>query len=366
MNINLIVDEGRILRICGPASIEVLNGEVMIAGASFTTGSKLVINKYRSYGIKAVRRSELKVALGSGGSLDEPQVGEEVIDSWLNICAEVVRDRRRVRVIIIGPPEAGKTSLTAFIANRLISEGREVYIVDADIGQADIAVPCTIGVAKPRDKFLWLRELQPVIMKYVGCNSPQFCAHQFIAAFQEVVYELLNRDVDLIVNTDGWVSGYSALELKELMIRMLRPTHVIVLDDMLYTYFKNSLKSYPSEVLVAPKPKVVRERDREDRRYLRHHSYMKLFSNVRRVRLSIDSLTLIGFCILSGKPLNTDELRDYLENYNALREGIAYCSLLHNVLNVVFKKGFKVSPSQVICKKDLELNIVYEGDEKGL
>ncbi|MEM1710767.1 MAG: Clp1/GlmU family protein, partial [Sulfolobales archaeon] len=198
MNINLIVDEGRILRICGPASIEVLNGEVMIAGASFTTGSKLVINKYRSYGIKAVRRSELKVALGSGGSLDEPQVGEEVIDSWLNICAEVVRDRRRVRVIIIGPPEAGKTSLTAFIANRLISEGREVYIVDADIGQADIAVPCTIGVAKPRDKFLWLRELQPVIMKYVGCNSPQFCAHQFIAAFQEVVYELLNRDVDLI------------------------------------------------------------------------------------------------------------------------------------------------------------------------
>ncbi len=367
MDINLVIDEGKVVRICGPASVEVVSGEVLVAGAPFKATSRLVINRYRSYGVKALTRSELRVVLGDGGSLDEPQEGEEVIDSWLNISDEVLKHGRRLRIIILGPPEAGKTSLTAFIVNRLISEGHEVYVVDGDIGQADIAVPCTIGVSKPKEKFLWLRELQPIMLKYVGCNSPQYCPHQFMVAFQEVVQELRTAEADLVVNTDGWVYGHNALELKELMIKVLKPTHVVVLDEVLYAYFKNALRCDGVEVLLAPKPKVVRERSKDDRRYLRHHSYMKLFSDVRRVKLNADGIALIGFCVLNGKQVSPDDLGSYVENYELIRGGITYSSILHNTLNLVFKKGFRVSPTQIICRsKDLELNTVFEGDEKGL
>ncbi len=366
MNIDLTINEGEVISVYGPASIEVISGEILIAGASFTADSRLVISKYRGYDIKALKRSVLKVTLGSDGLLEEVRSGE-VINSWLNTCDDILKHRGKVRVILLGPPESGKTSLTTFIANRLISEGREVYVVDADIGQADIATPCAIGVAKPKEKFLWLRELQPTVLKYVGCNSPQFCPNKFIAAFHEVIYELTCFEADLIVNTDGWVLGRNALELKELMIKALRPTHIVVLDEELYTYFKNALKCGNAKVLMAPRPKFIRERDKEDRRYLRHHSYMKFFNNSRRVKLSVDNTTLIGFYVLNGKPLNVDGLSIYIENYEALRKGVIYCSLLHNTLNIVFKKGFIVDPSQIICSnKDLNLNIVNEGDESGL
>lgn len=367
MNIDLIIDEGKVVRISGPAGVEVINGEILVAGASFTSGSKLVINRYRSYGIKALRRSELRVALGDGGSLDEPQSGDEVIDSWLNLCDEIIRYGMNVRIIIIGPPESGKTSLTAFIANQLISSGRDVYVVDSDIGQADISLPCTIGVARPKEKFLWLRDLQPIMLKYVGCNSPQYCIHQFISAFYDVVHEITCCGRDLIVNTDGWVYGYSALELKELMIRILKPTHVVVLDDLLYAYFKNALKTRSTKVLSAPRPKVVRERNKDDRRYLRHQSYVKLFSNARRVKLGIDGISLMGSCVLNGKPLSVDDLVDYIENINEIRNGVVYSSLFHNTLNIVLRKGFKINPTHVLCKdRELEVNIINEGDERGL
>ncbi|MEM0051824.1 MAG: Clp1/GlmU family protein [Sulfolobales archaeon] len=364
--ISLTVDEGKVIRVSGPASIEVLSGEVLVAGAVFQPSSKLVISRYRSYGVKALKRSELKVVLGDGGSLDEPQQGEEVIDSWIKLCEELINLRTDLRIIIIGPPEAGKTSLTAFIANQLLQRGREVYIVDADIGQEDIAIPCTIGVAKPKDKFIWLRELQPLMMKFVGCNSPQYCLAQFITAFQEVINDVCRPGVDLIVNTDGWVTGYNALELKQLMIRMLRPTHVLILDEELFNYFRNSFKGYGFEVLLIPRPKFIKERSREDRRYLRHHSYLKLFSNVRRVELDINKLVLINSLVLTGKELSVDELSNYVKIPDNLRSGVIYASVLANTVNIVLRKGLRLSNEEVVCGEGLELNIVNEGDEKGL
>ncbi|MCS7107795.1 MAG: Clp1/GlmU family protein [Sulfolobales archaeon] len=367
MNVNLVMDFGKVVRVAGPASVEVISGEVLVAGASFTSGSRLVINRYRSYGIKALRRSELRVVLGDGGSLDEPQSGEEVIDSWLSLYDEIIKYGGDLRIIVIGPPESGKTSLTAFIANRLISSGRDVYVVDSDVGQADISVPCTIGVARPKEKFLWLRDLQPFMLRYVGCNSPQYCIHQFISAFQEVVHSFTRGGSDLVVNTDGWVYGYGALELKELMIKVLKPTHVLVLDEALYTYFKGVLRGSSTSVLLVPRPKAVKERNREDRRYLRHQSYLKVFSCARRVKLPIDALTLMGFYVLNGRYLSINDLADYIENLNEVRSGIIYSSILQGTLNVVFRRGLKINQSQLILKsKDLDLNVIYEGDEKGL
>lgn len=363
--ITLSLDEGKVVRVSGPASIEVLSGEVLISGAVFPSSSKLVINRFRSYGVKAVKRSELKVVLGDGGSIEEPKEGDEVIDVWLNLCNELLNYGKPLRVIILGPVESGKTSLAAFIANQLLSKGREVYIVDADVGQEDIAIPCTIGVARPTSKFIWLRELQPIKVKFVGCTSPQYCLTQYITAFQEVINELISSGYDLIVNTDGWVTGYSALELKQLMIKLMKPTHVYVLSDEIYTYVKNSLRGSNIEVVLVPRPRVVRERSRDDRRFLRQQAYGKLLSNVRRVKLAINDIVILGSCLLAGRRLELNELLNYIKLPQEACNHILYASIYGNTLNLVLKKGIN-SGNLSLCSDGLELNVVNEGDERGL
>jgi len=363
--ITLSLDEGKVVRVSGPASIEVLSGELLISGASFPPPSKLIISRFRSYGVKAVKRSELKVILGDGGSVEEPREGEEVVDAWLDLCSRLLNYSKPLRVIILGPTESGKTSLTAFIANQLISKGREVYVVDTDVGQEDIAIPCTIGVARPTNKFIWLRELQPIKIKFVGCTSPQYCLTQYVTAFQEVVSGLINSGSDLIVNTDGWVTGPSALELKQLMIKLMRPTHVYVLSDEIYEYIRNSLRGSNIEVVLVPRPKVVRERSRDDRRFLRQQAYSKLLSNVRRIKLAINNIVMLGSCLLSGRRLDVNELINYVKLPQEACNNVLYASIYGNTLNLVLRRGTSVCDLSPYSD-NLELNVINEGDERGL
>lgn len=364
MIVNLVLEEGKVIRISGPANVEVLSGEVLVAGATYTALSKFIINRFRVYGVRALKRSELKVVLGDGASIEEPKDGEEVVDSWINLCENLLRHDRPLRVIILGPVESGKTSLTAFIANYLLSRGREVYIVDADIGQEDVATPCTIGVARPTSKFLWLRDLQPIKIKFVGCNSPQYCPTSFIAAFQEVIAELKDSKYDVVVNTDGWVGGYSALEMKQLMIRSLKPTHVLALDDELYNYLVNSLRGSNFIVISAPRPKVVKERSREDRRFLRHQAYVRVFSNARRVKLNFNEISLIGACVLTGKKVSLSELSKYVSIPQDMYDKVVYSSIFGNTINLVLKRG--CNTSNIGTCSGLDLNVVTEGEERGL
>lgn len=368
MMVNLVLDRGKVIRVSGPASIEVVNGEVLIAGAVFTAGCRVVINRLRSYGVKALNNSELRVVLGDGASLEEPREGEEVIDSWLELCGHILKSSKHpLRIIVLGPVESGKTSLSAFITNYLLREGFNVYLVDADIGQADVAAPCTISVAIPKRPFIWQRELEPTTLKFVGCTSPQYCSAQLISAFQELINELAlgSGKNALVVDTDGWVSTHQALELKQLMIKILKPTHILILDENLYSYFRNVVKSRDMEVIFVPRPRVVRERSRDDRRYLRGASYSKLFVNARRVKLNLSELTLFGSCVLAGNAIGPEELSNYVKIPENLCDKVTYASLYNNMLNIVVKKGFTLRNIEPVSN-EIEVNIINEGDERGI
>ena len=67
----------------------------------------------------------------------EPQIPNNIIDS-------IVKTNRK-KIIIIGPSDTGKSTLTLFIANKLISMGFQPLIIDSDIGQGELAPPTCIG-----------------------------------------------------------------------------------------------------------------------------------------------------------------------------------------------------------------------------
>ncbi|RLG75374.1 MAG: hypothetical protein DRO12_05600 [Thermoprotei archaeon] len=62
------------------------------------------------------------------------------------------------------------------------------------------------------------------------------------------------------------------------------------------------------KVITLPRPAVVRERDRSDRRFLRKQNYQRFFMNARRVCLDVDSIGFVDSCLFTGEAVESDVL----------------------------------------------------------
>src|SRR5947209_10904243 len=51
-------------------------------------------------------------------------------------------------VVLIGPPDSGKSTFALALANRLAEVGRPAAVIDADVGQSEIGPPGAIGMAR--------------------------------------------------------------------------------------------------------------------------------------------------------------------------------------------------------------------------
>ncbi len=307
----LELDEGKIVRIMGPANVVVEQGKVRVLGIEFGAGSRFIVHRYRSYAVKAVERCTLSIVLGEGGSIEEPAEGEEVVDSWEAIANEVVESRGIA--VVVGPVDSGKTSLSTMIANVALSRGLKVAVIDADIGQGDLAPPGFIALKFYDRPTLWLREFKGDVLRFVGYITPTYptAAERLISAVRDLVQIARDRGSEVIVvNTDGWISGYSAIEHKLDLVKSVRPTHLLVLDDQLAQRFEIALRRSNVKVVRVPRPKVVRERNRIDRRVLRRQHYQSFFQNAKRICLDLSSLYIVGSCLFSGNTLSPDKVGD--------------------------------------------------------
>ena len=366
MVVNITLGKDSMIRITGPARIDVKRGKILLVGASYGAGSSVIIHSLRSYCIKALEETELAITLGSGATVEEPSEGEEVLDVWLKICDDLAKDLndlKNIEVFVIGPIESGKTTLSAFISNYFIQRGRRVAIIDADIGQEDIAIPTTIALTEPKHTFVWQRDLKPEMIKFVGCISPQYCQAQLMIALNELLGESRNNYEVVVVNTDGWVATHQALEFKLNMIKWLKPTHVLVLDQEIWEYLSNALPN-DIKIINVPRPFKVKERSREDRRRLRAEAYRRYFSEAKDRDLNIKDVKLIGSCLLNGKEISVDELKSLIKAPEEFINKVVHASRYFNTINI-FVENVAYIP-RIEAAQGYEVNIIRPQDIEGL
>lgn len=297
---HLDLEKGKVIRIMGPASIAVSKGKIRILGMNFTSGTKVVIHRYRSYAVKALEDSTINVVLGEGGGIEEPAAGEEVIDIWEEASKSII-DSKGVAVVL-GPVDSGKTSFSLLVANMAIEQGLRPAIVDADVGQGDLAPPGFIAMKILTTPLLWLREAKGDVMRLVGSITPThaFAMSRLVVAIRDLVdIAMQKRATPIVVNTDGWTTGYLAIDTKLSIIKTVHADHVAVLDDVLCERIKRALGSLVN-VLCLPRPRIVRERDRIDRRLLRKQHYQSFFQKAKRICLRLSEITLLNSCVASG------------------------------------------------------------------
>jgi polynucleotide 5'-hydroxyl-kinase GRC3/NOL9 len=305
----LILQPGQIVRLNGPLKARVVQGQVLVLGAIFNTGNEFHVDEYRSYALKALTEANVELNLMQGGSIENPLPDEEVIDEWVSIADNLLRNDC-TSIVVIGPTDAGKTSIAALVANRALLRGYRVAVIDADIGQADIGPPATVSASFVTSPILWLRSLRAEYMRFIGSITPQRNERRIVAAVVSLAEQLRKKGADvIIVDTDGWIQGINSIEYKVEIVRFINADAVIVVgDSALFDIVSTMLGGLKCRPVFMKSPRVRRERSREDRRVLRSMSYQRYLEPLYERKLFIGRISIFGSCFFSGRRVDTNDL----------------------------------------------------------
>jgi len=191
----------------------------------------------------------------------------------LHFALETMRDTAAAsgsdgpRMLICGPTDSGKTSLTSLLLNYAVKRGRKPIFGDLDIGQGTITCPGTLSctvVEQPFDVEEGLQASSPLVY-FFGHVSPMDNPKRFRTLVERLASNIDARFVGdpdvrasgLICNTMGWVDGLG-YELLVHTCHALRVNVIVVIEhDRLYASLEaDLLRAVPTAAAlpVAPLP----------------------------------------------------------------------------------------------------------------
>jgi len=242
---------------------------------------------------------------------------------------------------------------------------RSVAIIDADLGQADLGPPSTIGfsrITKPiRDPF----EIGAEDIRFIGVTSPSSALSEAIDRIAEMV-EKAKPSVDLlIVNTDGWIEGEDAVRYKLALAKHIKPSILIGIQEQSELIFLLGALAEFQSISIESSP-AVRKRDREERKILRELGYKKYLKGAAVQSFLLSWIQITGVPFGSGSPPSRSRLDKIVEQIGTTP---LYCEETSNTIFIALSK--EQWADEEIAKTlegtfNKKVKIVWEGDEKGL
>lgn len=248
------VPEGFCLLVDGPARLEALEGTCRVFGAEF---SALDVPQYKRYPVEG------PCLLGVRGGSAAFAEGRTVPEEW-DVEAQGL-------ILVVGPTDSGKSSLSTYILNRAVEGGRYICVIDADVGQSDIGPPGLIAYSCTAAKTPHISLLEPQNGFFLGSVSLAGLEDLALAGVVSMYAEAASKYPHLVVvNTPGWTSGRGEQFLWSLR-EALRPTAVL------------SLGEARLGGLALPTSAAARARSREERAAIRAAQYARYLGGLRRI-----------------------------------------------------------------------------------
>jgi polynucleotide 5'-hydroxyl-kinase GRC3/NOL9 len=133
--------------------------------------------------------------------------------------------------LVLGPTDAGKTTLVTRLAGALAEAGHAVAVVDADLGQSDVGPPTTVGLGRVRGPIERLAQAELLALEFLGATSPVRCLRETAEATARLVRRALDVGCDrVLVDTSGLVEGALGRALKRLKIDRVAPDALLALQ----------------------------------------------------------------------------------------------------------------------------------------
>lgn len=216
----------------------------------------------------------------------------EVPNQWNEINTEQLTGT----IIVIGPPDSGKSTMVHWLFKRLCQVHPCVGWLDGDIGQTTLGVPTTINLAlfeRSKDQLPHL-----VATIFVGSTSPRSHMSFLLDGLQRLQKLALAANITaLVVDTTGMIDEHASGDvLKKKKIELLQPSTIIALQreqelEHIVTPLKtdqrfNIYVFNASEVIVRRSPEK-----RTRRRRIRFHRY---FQSTIQHQIKHDALPVSG------------------------------------------------------------------------
>ncbi len=299
------------IKIFGPASLIVKNGLVEVLGKKYRVGDRIIVHRLKSYVVLAVEDSEVELILGEQATIQPVEPGEPYSE-WISRAEEILSSNPDT-VLILGGVDEGKSSYTVLLLNKALDKGYKPAVIDADMGQADIGPPGFITLSYPDKQVIWLRELKPVAMRFIGDIKPQNYKSKIIYKIRELISKALSDNRrPVIIDTDGWINDSFAVMYKCQMIEELKPDSIVVLGENLQGLFRR-YNIIGSRVYEIRSPQIKRIRSREERRSLRSDKYKEFLAETKIVKIPFDKVIVSGMPLFSGVELDTQPLKELLK-----------------------------------------------------
>lgn len=268
------------LLLLGPLDFELSDGIAECFGATVPMNARVHVEGFKQLPILAVDKCAIRIILEREGSWKVVR-GSTIPAGW-GEAAKAVR-RHRGTIVVVGDTDSGKSSLCTFIANRCITSNLNVGLIDADVGQADIGPPTTIGSARVSRQIFSLQELPEETSFFLGDTTPSSVPDKLIRLLIKLRKRSFRETDVVLINTDGWVQDPAAVRFKEKLVHETRPDLVVGLDKareiepllsiIQTTSMKISSSSYAST------------RSKEQRKDAREAGYRRFLAGSRPVKI---------------------------------------------------------------------------------
>jgi polynucleotide 5'-hydroxyl-kinase GRC3/NOL9 len=362
------VQKGKTLLVDGPASVTVTSGSVEVLGSEVGKTSKIVIREGKRLPFVVEETATFEISFGENATAEEIE-GNTVPLSWTKSCEETLKlETQPVTSIVLGRVDSGKTSFCTYLINSALREKRKVAVLDGDLGQSDIGPPSTIAytfVTKPTTD---LFNLQAKNAYFIGDTSPSRVTGKVIEGLTSLKKEILaNNPQFLVINTDGWIEGESAVDYKVQLVERLNPNLIFCLQqkDELIPII-NALDKF--EKIVVESPQAIRQRDLERRRSLRELGYIKYLRNAKVQSLSLSWLKIEGNELL-GLSKTRVSMKQANKIYGLLGMRPLHVSELSDRIYVVIGRRRWINSNNVKKTEEYtkkKIVVIRKGDEEGL
>ncbi len=278
-----VVSRGCSLVVYGPARVVVETGRLFVAGTYLEGGGEVVVKAERGASFYAVEDSTVDINVGGGGGFELVCGAGEVVQQWMAVV-ERLREAGYHRIMVVGPVDSGKSTMTTWIRNML-----KLDVIEADIGQNELGTPCCVSLARYNgSNIISLQDLEADYTWFVGHVSADRVPANIVAAISRAV----KRTTNFVMDTDGYVQGRGIL-FKTAIASAAEVEAVVAMGGVHAHFFRGVVE----EVISAPPPPKLRRRSPLDRRAFRERQYYRLFSNAYTITLDLQNIPVENLCI---------------------------------------------------------------------
>ncbi len=249
-------------------------------------------------------------------------------------------------LFIFGSTDCGKSTLATYLANKCGG----CYVLDLDIGQADIAHPGAMGYGFVKD-CVSLSQAEMINGFFTGCISSTGREAKCLRGVAKLWRELEKLEGRKIVDTTGWIRGVRAKEYKLAKLEIIQP-------DLIAAFTPEPLLE-DWKVFEVEKVFTI-ERSKEERAKNRIKMYSRELEGASLI--DVPPTVKLKTNLFSGKTISKDFIEDILEcKVISVRKGSDFLVVLteENVSTIVdvirgLKELYEVEDIYLISKDDLD------------